>query len=240
MRTYLRVLSTVVLTVSLAQAQPGIETICPSSGNDTPAGSVRRRLTHSLMKRFGFDIGRMDSNWSQLTCGMSIAEADSLVGLGYDPALLRSQSRSKTVILELGGRKLVFYGDRLIRVRGPTRIKLASTADTNEEEAELGGSILKVWPDLKDPFGASKRPLDNNMEMLLGTSGGSAAYVVRSLVEGEPLTMAPGTYGGLKLAGRGGRPPKVNPKTGAILNGEPDPTFYAVLGVGSRLELPDD
>ena len=93
---------------------------------------------------------------------------------------------------------------------------------------------LVRWDDLEDRYGVKSRKLVNAASMRAYSDG----YVLRS-TSGEPMAVAPGTYGGMTISGLGGKTPKANPLLGDISDGEPDPRFYSVLGVGTTVVLPD-
>ena len=99
-----------------------VEIECPHDDDGLVLGEYSLKLTEGELARFADEIARTDANWHKLSCGMSIAEANSIVWLVREPEYLRERSQTMPVYIVLGERRLVFLRDKLISTRGPTTI----------------------------------------------------------------------------------------------------------------------
>lgn len=111
-----------------------VESVCPGKSIDAvpgrgpyyleAGGRIIRRSDNSMMRDAGIDIATIDSNWSGLVCGMTIAEVDALTDVGWSVNLLTQQGLTQEIVLIMGKRQLVFQNTRLVQARGPTEIGL--------------------------------------------------------------------------------------------------------------------
>ena len=166
------------------------------------------------LRALGYDPGPVDGAWGQKT-KRALKAFQSVAGLEISGELDTPTCA-----------KLSQEDDKA------TRVKRSAAEGTPRRQQ---GNLI-AWSDVADSYHVRDRRIENIMVMSIFGD----RYMIDAVQEGEFLTRAPGTYGGITIMGIRGKPPKVKPLLGHIESENPDPEFYSVLGVGSSLQLPEE
>ncbi len=191
---------------------------------------VYRNIVIILMSLFVFSVV---IPFTVCAGGVTVYQTQKILKqLEYDPGPLDGIWGGKT-------REAIvhFQNDQGLKPTGQldeeTQSKLIVLIESKSTDVDKGNLIK--WSELSDPFNVSTRTLQQKMTMQITGN----RYIVDRSDGVDPLTCAPGTYGGRTIMGLRGKAPRVKPLLGYVENVIPDPMFYSVLGIGSSLTLPN-